>query len=105
MKINKGLFYSLIMVMIALASVMSCQAQGKRVIKHLPNGNFIEVSLKDTTVDINDMTANATKTPKTFTALDGTIYPIYLSSRGSLYIIRTSKKSGKEYKQYLNNIK
>lgn len=28
-------------------------------------------------------------------------YPIYISSTGSCYIIKTSKKTGKEYKQYL----
>lgn len=28
-------------------------------------------------------------------------YPIYISSTGSCYIIKVSKKTGKEYKQYL----
>lgn len=28
-------------------------------------------------------------------------YPIYVSSRGSLYVIKVSKKTGKEYKYYL----
>lgn len=28
-------------------------------------------------------------------------YPIYISTTGSCYIIKTSKKTGKEYKQYL----
>lgn len=28
-------------------------------------------------------------------------YPIYISSRGSCYIIRISQKTNKEYKQYL----
>ena len=32
---------------------------------------------------------------------NGVKYPIYISSRGKAYIIRTSKKTGKEYKQYL----
>lgn len=31
----------------------------------------------------------------------GVKYPIYLSAKGKVYIIRTSKKTGKEYKQYL----
>lgn len=31
----------------------------------------------------------------------GIEYPIYISSTGSCFIIRVSKKSGKEYKQYL----
>ncbi len=31
----------------------------------------------------------------------GNKYPIYISQRGACYIKRTSKKTGKEYKQYL----
>ena len=31
----------------------------------------------------------------------GNSYPIYISSSGSCYVIRTSKKTGKEYKSYL----
>lgn len=31
----------------------------------------------------------------------GNKYPIYVSKRGSLYVIKTSKKTGKEYKYYL----
>lgn len=31
----------------------------------------------------------------------GNIYPIMISKSGSCYILRISKKSGKEYKQYL----
>lgn len=32
----------------------------------------------------------------------GETYPIYMSQKGSLYIIRTSKKTGKPYRQYLD---
>lgn len=31
----------------------------------------------------------------------GKTYPIYISDKGSCYIIRTSKNTGKEYKSYL----
>ena len=31
----------------------------------------------------------------------GNSYPIYISASGSCYIIKTSSKTGKEYKQYL----
>lgn len=43
----------------------------------------------------------AEKTPYSFQAKDGKTYPIYISQRGSCYIVRVSKKTGKEYKQYL----
>lgn len=31
----------------------------------------------------------------------GNKYPIYKSKRGSFYVVKTSKKTGKEYKYYL----
>ena len=37
----------------------------------------------------------------TWTDSKGNKYPIYISNSGSCYIIRTSKKTGKEYKSYL----
>lgn len=40
------------------------------------------------------------KTPYTYQTADGKIYPIYISQRGSCFIIRISK-AGKQYKQYL----
>lgn len=44
--------------------------------------------------------AEATKTKFTWKVGD-VEYPIYISASGSCYIIKTSKKTGKEYKQYL----
>ena len=44
--------------------------------------------------------SKATKTEYTWEK-DGVKYPIYISSKGKAYIIKTSKKTGKEYKQYL----
>lgn len=41
------------------------------------------------------------KTGFTWKAADGKEYPVYLSSKGRAYIIKTSKKTGKEYKCYL----
>lgn len=43
-------------------------------------------------------------TPYTYVASDGTKYPIYRSSKGKYFIIRTSKKTGKEYRQYLPKV-
>lgn len=40
-------------------------------------------------------------TPYTYVAADGIKYPIYLSNNGKYFIIRKSKKTGKEYRQYL----
>lgn len=34
----------------------------------------------------------------------GVRYPIYMSSKGKCFIIRTSSKTGKQYKQYLPEV-
>lgn len=44
--------------------------------------------------------SSPTKTEYTWVDSDGKSYPIYLSTK-SCFIIRTSKKSGKEYRKYL----
>lgn len=44
--------------------------------------------------------AKDTVTPYTY-EVSGTKYPIIMGKTGSCYIIRTSKKTGKEYRQYL----
>ena len=41
------------------------------------------------------------KTSYTWKDNKGNIYPIYMSSSGSCYIIKTSSKTGKQYKNYL----
>ena len=40
-------------------------------------------------------------TPFTWKDSKGIEYPIYIGPTGSTYIIKVSKKTGKEYKQYL----
>lgn len=41
-----------------------------------------------------------TKTDLTYKIKDE-VYPVYQTSQGGYFIIRTSKKSGKEYRMYL----
>ena len=45
--------------------------------------------------------AEGTKTKYTWKDGKGNEYPIYVAKSGSCYVIRTSKKSGNEYRQYL----
>ena len=42
-----------------------------------------------------------TQTKYTWEDRENNKYPIYITKKGACYIIRTSKKTGKEYKQYL----
>ena len=59
---------------------------------------FVQVKSEKTSVE------SYTKTKYTFKAKDGKEYPIYLSKNGKAFIIRTSQKTGKEYKQYLPQV-
>lgn len=42
-----------------------------------------------------------TQTKYTWEDKESNKYPIYITKKGACYVIRTSKKTGKEYKQYL----
>lgn len=44
------------------------------------------------------------KTQYTYTDSKGNVYPVYLSSKGKAFIKKVSKKTGKEYKQYLPEV-
>ena len=58
------------------------------------NGNTFRV---ENTTSVN----KDTKTKYTWEDKDGNIYPIYITKKGACYILRISKKTGKEYKYYL----
>ena len=45
-----------------------------------------------------------TKTQYIYTDSKGNVYPVYLSSTGKAFIKKVSKKTGKEYKQYMPEI-
>ena len=58
------------------------------------NGNFIAV--KATKKASEDK-----PTGQTYTTAKGEEFPVYVSERGKYYVIRTSKETGNQYKQYL----
>lgn len=70
-------------------SAQSVQRQGN---------NFTQVS------NGGKSSGKETKTQYTFTDSKGTKYPIYLSSSGKAFVKKVSKKTGKEYKQYLPDV-
>ena len=45
--------------------------------------------------------ADPVNTGKTFTTAKGETFPVYTGAKGALFILRTSKKTGVEYRQYL----
>jgi hypothetical protein len=84
---------ALVLVLFVLLGGMTAQAQ--TVVR---NGNtFTQVS------KAKQKEAFKT-TPYTYVAADGNKYPIYLSGHGKYFNIRKSKKTGKEYRQYLPNV-
>lgn len=52
-------------------------------------------------VEQSSRTSQGEKTKYTWEDKDGNKYPIYITKRGACYVLRTSKKTGKEYKYYL----
>lgn len=58
------------------------------------NGNTFIASTKSSK-------SNAQQTQYTWKDSKDNEYPIYISTSGSCYVIKTSKKTGKEYKSYL----
>ena len=58
------------------------------------NGNYQAVTHKKAITENQE-------TGKTFTDTKGNVYPVFKSSTGKLYYIRTSKQTGNDYKVYL----
>lgn len=61
-----------------------------------------EVKRKGDTFKVEQTTkASDTKTKYTWEDKEDNKYPIYITKKGACYILKTSKKTGKEYKYYL----
>lgn len=58
----------------------------------------------DTFVCIDSVKSLHPTMTKYFYLKDGNKYPIYATANGKCFVIKTSKKTGKEYKQYLPQI-
>jgi hypothetical protein len=59
-------------------------------------GNYRQISASNDTTG-----AKYRDTGKTFTTAKGEKFPVMISSRGKLFVIRTSKTTGNQYRQYL----
>ncbi len=65
--------------------------------------SYAEVTRQGDTfkVEKSASTSNDTQTKYTWEDKQGNKYPIYITKKGACYVLRTSKKTGKEYKYYL----
>lgn len=71
-----------------------CNANGQTKVQKTKNGNYIAVAAAR-------VSTPGRLTGKAYTDSKGVNYPVWISANGKLYIVRISKKTGKEYKQYL----
>lgn len=80
----------IVLIILLILSVSNISAQNKRV-EYFLEGNTFKVITKKSEV---------TLTPYIWTDREGKTYPIYKTDK-SCFIIKKSKKTGKEYRYYL----
>ena len=85
---TKSFLRAILVIALTVASVCAFGQDYRR------NGTEFEVIAKEKKAD-------PVKTAYTWKDKDGNIFPIYRSSKGSYFIVKVSKKTGKEYRQYL----
>lgn len=78
---------TLFIIMLILAGFHTCNAQ--------------QVKREGNTFVQSSQIVKSEQTKYTWKDSKGNEYPIYIAKSGSCYVVRVSKKSGKEYKQYL----
>ena len=63
---------------------------------------YADIVRNGDTFKVETTSANKdTKTKYTWEDKEGNKYPIYITKKGACYVLRVSKKTGKEYKYYL----
>ncbi len=68
----------------------------------LSMSSFAEVKREGNNFKVEQTSkASDTKTKYTWEDKEGNKYPIFITKKGACYVLRTSKKTGKEYKYYL----
>ena len=88
----KQTIFALLLVLFCL---MADNLMAQKRIMQDAKGNYVEIN--------GEREKEKPKpTGKTYQTSKGDIFPIYVSKNGKYFIVRTSKETGKEYKQYLN---
>lgn len=80
-------------IILAIAMLLTIGAQAQTQKYQINGNNIVAVSQAK-------QKKEAQKTPYTFT-IKGKTYEVYKGAKGSYYIIRTSTKTGKDYRYYL----
>lgn len=79
-----------ILIAFALCTAIAGHAQNA---KKDASGNYVAIVHTDT--------SGTTPAGKTYTDSKGNVYPVMVTKNGKLFVIKTSKTTGKPYKQYL----
>ena len=80
--------------LILFAAILSLNfGLNAQTVQKTKDGNYIAVNVSKGAEKPKD-------TGKTFTDQQGNKYPVFISAKGKLFVIRTSK-AGNQYKQYL----
>lgn len=82
--------FILFVMMLAFTNVINAQSFERE------GNTFVSKSSKGSKAK-----AEPTKTKFTWKDSKGNEYPVYMSSTGSCFVIKTSAKTGKEYRNYL----
>lgn len=84
----------MLFLVLVLFALLNCSHASAQNFKREGN-TFVAVSSR------SNGASSDTKTSFTWRDSKGKEYPIWISKGGSCYVIRTSSKTGKEYKNYL----
>lgn len=86
--VNLRRLLTMLLFMLAVACVANTQSYERQ------GNTFVSKSTRNSK-------AEPVKTKFSWKDSKGKDYPVYISAKGSCYIIKTSSKTGKEYKNYL----
>jgi len=85
----------LLLLVFGLLLLWGLNMNGQTPVKIDSSGNFTSAS------PVKESKQQSLDTGKLYTDSKGNQYPVYCSASGRLFILRTSKKTGNIYKQYL----
>ena len=96
--LESGIFWGIVLGLMVMFLWMHHEAKAQSVTRQ--GNTFVQDSSKSTKIKKD----HPLLTKYYYLASDGTKYPIYMSANGKCFIIRTSAKTGKQYKQYLPEV-
>lgn len=81
-------------ILISLVIICASFVAHSQNVKQDKSGNYYAIGRNDST--------QAKQTGNTYTDSKGIVYPVYISKKGKLFVIRTSK-TGNKYNYYLKS--